>query len=992
MRQEDVSYKDLRLPSGGLTRRAFLKGVTVAAGSTAIATVFPSPFRRLALAETAALNDYLGGQWIPSCCNMCGGQCGIWVYVKDGTIQKIEPTSANPHGLSDAVNPNNIANVDRPSTALGSFAPSGRDAMPTGTFSAVAATDVGRLCCKGNSGLKSVYDPDRLKTPMKRVGPRGSNQFEPITWEEAIEETARRLYEIRQTYGARAIVWFGEDHSFTHIQQDFCDALGTPNYHNHSNLCDTGRKAHYKITLGHDRPLPDMENCDYLLVFGWNFLSALKWIHLAAIFARGRAARNFKFVYVDPVFNTTASRADEWIVPRPGTDGALALALAKELLDYDGGTGVMYDSAFVQTYCAGFTDYRRYLDGEIDDVVKNAAWGEAQTGVPATKIIDLAQELGDAYAAGKRICIDSWSGPGHHTNATQGGRAINCLNLLLGSVDRPGTMVIPNRSGPSRLPGHSSWKDAQGRIKYDGWRVDGRDDVTITEATTSNRALTDANGNTYLPGQTIPAGTRFHKKYSYSHGSGIYVEAREAMVNQRDFLGIPYPIKAAVFVFQNFVMSTPNTQRNIRALNQMEFICCVDTHMSETAQFADIVFPGASYLERYDFNASWVTFYTLGLRQPVIRSWIGGRSEAQLFMDLGAALGLGGFDAANHRASEEDLLRAEWEAFRTKWDNQLDWAGLKQKGVWIETGPKGGTKYHKYATPFSLKFNSKWMRVEGTAAPYEVRTGTTGPGGVLLGTTTSAAPKDGDSFTIAAPYAGGGFQSDFMHIDAVTYGGDTRYIVRSGTTPGTGETLGIATGPSMDNGAPIPLGFETETRFAQFWSKNLNDYFKAGATKYPAGASVSGDNRYHPLPFYLPPEDAPTGEFPLYFVSWKEVEHTHTRTFNNVWLMEMKGENKLYIHPALADQYGLFENDLAWVETPVNRIRVRIHRTTGIHYEPSSGKGTVGFVRGFGHWAFGATAAGKGAHDGWVLPGKAELHSGQAVHKEVPCRVYKVRI
>ncbi|MBI2378645.1 MAG: molybdopterin-dependent oxidoreductase [Deltaproteobacteria bacterium] len=977
----DANHKKL-----GTNRRSFLKWT----GAGAAATFFPVSFRKLSSAEAARLTDYLGGTWTPSCCNMCGGQCGIWGYVKGGVLLKIEPTNANPNSLSDAINPNNVANVNAPVSKLGAFAATGRDSQPTGTFSAaVAAGDVGRLCCKGNSGLKSVYDPDRLKTPMKRVGPRGSNQFVPISWDEALEECARNLTRIKASSGARSIAWFGEDHSFTHSQQDITDGLGSPNYHNHSNLCDTSRKAHYLATIGADRPLADLENADYVLIWGWNFLSALKWIHLAAIFARGRRDRNFRFVYVDPVFNTTASRADLWIAPRPGSDGALALAIAKELLDYDAGTGTKYDKVFVDGYTTGLTAYKEYLDGTSDAQPKNAAWGESQTGVAAATITALAHELGDAYAAGKRICIDTWSGPGHHTNATQGGRAINCLNLLLGGVDRPGTLVIPQRNGPGRLPAHASWKDASGKIKYDGWRLDGRDDVTITEATTSNRNLVDINGVSYAAGATIPSGTKFHKKYAYAHGSGIYVEAREGMINQRDFLGIPYPVKAAVFVFQNFVMSTPNTYRNMQALNMMDFIMCMDTHMSETAQFADIVIPGSSYLERYDYNPNWVTFRSIGLRQPVIDSWIGGMSEAQFLLHLGAALGLGGFDAANYRDIDERLTRREWEVFAPQWSNQMTFDQLKQKGVWIETGSKGGTVYHKYGAEYSLKYDSRWMHVEGTVAPLEVRLGATGPGGVLLGTTTSATPKDGDSFTIDAAYAAGGFQSAFMHVDSVSYGGDVRYHVKSGVTSSSGTVLGIGS-QTMTDGQRFAVGFNTETKFGQFWSRNLNDYFNAASTKRPAGASVVGDNRYHPLPVYLPPEDGPNAQFPLYFVSWKEVEHTHTRTFNNPWLMEMKGENKLYVHPSLADSLGLDEDDLAWVETPVNRLRVRIHRTPGIHYE-SNTLATVGFVRGFGHWALGDTAKGKGAHDGWILPGKAEVHSGQAVHKEVPCRIYKAR-
>ena len=139
------------------------------------------------------------------------------------------------------------------------------------------------------------------------------------------------------------------------------------------------------------------------------------------------------------------------------------------------------------------------------------------------------------------------------------------------------------------------------------------------------------------------------------------------------------------------------------------------------------------------------------------------------------------------------------------------------------------------------------------------------------------------------------------------------------------------------------------------------------------------------LPFYVDPVDVPSPAFPLYFFSWKEVEHTHSRTHNNVYLNELKPETRLYINPADATPLGLEEGDPCWVESPYGQVRAKAHVTKRIL------AGCVGFFRGHGHWGLGKVAKGKGSHDGWLLPGRAEIHSGQAVHKEVGCRVYKAR-
>ena len=875
-----------------ISRRDLIRLTGMSAGLAVVGNLLPLPFRRLGVAEAAEVADYSRGTWVPSCCNMCGGQCGIRAFVQDGRVRKIEPHPTNP---------NNIANVS------------------TNYDAAIAAGEHSRLCCKGNSGIKSLYDPDRLRTPLRRIGPRGSGLFEPMSWDDAIAETASKLRSIRARYGARSLVWFGEDHSFTHPQQDFCDAYGSPNYSNHSNLCDTSRKSHFLASMGVDRPLADMENADLLLVFGWNFLLALKWIHLSAIFTRAKNRPTpLEFIYVDPVFNTTASKADQWVPIKPGTDGALALALCKILVDQN-----KYDATWNANYTLGLGEFIKYLngDGTYDSVAKTATWASGITGIPAADITALGTKLGDAFVANKKICIDTWSGPGHHTNATQGGRAIDALNLLLGAVEKPGTLLFPNRASPSRRSTSTFGWPAK-----DGWRPDGRDDVTITQATTSNRTLVDANGVTYPAGTTIPAGTRFHRKYAQSHGSGIYVEMREVMVNQRDFLGIPYPVKAAAFVFQNFMMSTPNVERSMEAMNQMEFIFCIDTHLSETAMWADIVFPGSNYLERNDYNANWVTFYSLGLRQQVVPSWINGRTETQLLLDLGAAMNFGGFKTAPENTTDIAYLEEEWVRFIAPANvgNKQTFAQLKASGVWIETGSRGGTQYDKY--------------------------------------------KRTQTFDAT------------MTNTPLTVGAQTVYVVKNSS----GAAIGIGT-PTLAVGQTFEVGFATESRRAQYWWPLMDAHWKASPTRRPGGQVVSGDPRYHPLPFYVDPVDLPTTQYPLYFISWKEVEHTHSRTHNNVYLNELKPETRLYINPADATPLGLEEGDGCWVESPYGQIRAKAHVTKRIM------AGCVGFFRGQGHWALGKVAKGKGSHDGWLLPGRAEIHSGQAVHKEVGCRVYKVR-
>ncbi|MDO8587322.1 MAG: molybdopterin-dependent oxidoreductase [Armatimonadota bacterium] len=774
------------------SRRKFLQVAGLATAATALGGM-PIVGQKLRTISAAHAEELASGapKWIYTCCNMCGGQSGIKVLVENGIVKKIEPNDFNPIG---------VANIS--------------------TDFAKEKSRGARMCPKGNSAVKSLYDPDRLKTPVRRVGERGSGKWEPITWDEAISEVATRLGEIKQKYGPQALVWFSEDHSFTHVQVDFCTAYGTPNYHNHSNLCDVARKLGFKLVMGDDRPLADFQNSKYTLLFGWNPLGATKWALLPAIINRGRE-NGMKLVVVDPVFSATAAKADEWVPIRPGADGAMALGMGHVIV-----TEKLYDKAFIDEWVVGFDEYAEYVKD------KTPEWAEKITSVPADTIRRIAREL----AATKPAVVDAWSGPGHHTNATQGTRAIASLPALLGQYDKPGTMVIPDKKGGKHRSDVAGWDTTNAK----GARVDG-------------------------------LGT----KYPFGHKSGIYVEARDAMIS-----GKPYQPKAAVFVFQNFVMSVPNGAKNREAVKNMDFVLCVDTHMSETAQMADIVVPGSHALERYDLNSNWVTFPALALRQPAVKSWVGGMPEYEFVMAVARKMGFPGFDI-----SYEELLDAE-----LKGGIKIGLADLKALpgATWIG----GETKYEKYAAEIKL------------------------PDGAV--TSDKGVIKDA-----------------------------------------SGKQVGMKKGDKSVRGFFTPSG-------------KIELYAKKFAEK-----------GFDANPAYTDPEVMPGEGYDLYLVAWKQAEHTHTRTFNNAWLMEMKPDNPLLMNSVTGKKLGIKDGDEVWIESAYAKAKSRVQFTEGIHPE------VVGLQHGYGHSALGKIAKGKGTDDGQFCAGKAELASGQAITKEIAVKVYK---
>ena len=137
------------------------------------------------------------------------------------------------------------------------------------------------------------------------------------------------------------------------------------------------------------------------------------------------------------------------------------------------------------------------------------------------------------------------------------------------------------------------------------------------------------------------------------------------------------------------------------------------------------------------------------------------------------------------------------------------------------------------------------------------------------------------------------------------------------------------------------------------------------------------------LPVYTPRDWQPTPEFPLYLINWKEASHTHTRTQNNAWLLDIKPENPLIIHPDTAASLGITSGDEVWVESKFGRVRAKVKTTRRMHPE------VVGLQHGFGHTALGRNAKGRGTSDAPLRPTKADPLSGMALHKEACVKVYK---
>jgi anaerobic selenocysteine-containing dehydrogenase len=282
----------------------------------------------------------------------------------------------------------------------------------------------GGLCHKVHRYAERIYSPLRIVSPMRRVGAKGEGRFARISWDEALDEVAHRLKAIAAGYGGEAILPFSYGGTLGLVQRKaghaFFHRLGASRLMR--NICDTAAEeawlATYGVNVGTD--MEGLEHSDLVILWGINAVHTnIHGMHFVK-----RARHNGARLYViDPYRNRTAKLADVHLMPRPGTDAALALGVAHVLIREE-----LIDRAYIEAHTAGFDAYRheagRYPPERASEI----------TGIPPGAIQKLARAYGQARAPFIRV----GNGLQRHTNGGQAIRAITCLPGLVGAFARPG--------------------------------------------------------------------------------------------------------------------------------------------------------------------------------------------------------------------------------------------------------------------------------------------------------------------------------------------------------------------------------------------------------------------------------------------------------------------------------------------------------------------------------------------------------------------------
>ena len=283
----------------------------------------------------------------------------------------------------------------------------------------------GFLCAKVNRYLERTYHPERVLTPLKRVGKKGEGRFEPVTWDAALSDIARRLRTIADTYGGESVLPYSYCGTMGMLQSQSMDRrffhrLGASMLDR--TICATAGVMAMQMTVGGTigADAESLANCDLVLLWGTNTLTSNPHLWPFVLQARERGAR---IICIDPLRTRTAEQCDEWIGIRPGTDAALALGIMHVLF-----TEGLTDEDYIAKYTLGVEQLR----------ARAAEWTPARTaattGLDVATVMSLARRYGEARCAFIRLNY----GMQRHGGGGMAVRTIACLPALTGHWRHPG--------------------------------------------------------------------------------------------------------------------------------------------------------------------------------------------------------------------------------------------------------------------------------------------------------------------------------------------------------------------------------------------------------------------------------------------------------------------------------------------------------------------------------------------------------------------------
>lgn len=528
-------------------------------------------------------------------CYDCGGRCLIKVHVKNGVAFRVETDDGDEPQL--------------------------------------------RACARGRAFRQQVYSPERLRTPLKRTGPRGSGQFQPISWDEALDLVAGEMRRVKDAYGAKSILVLTYSGSSASLHtgtmtlrillREFGGYMSAWGGASAESAVFASRATYGTLTTGNTRD--DLVNSKLIILWGLNPATSIYSTNTSLHLARAREA-GAKIITVDPRYTTSAAVfADQWVPIKPGTDTALMAAMAYVIVREG-----LQDTAFLERCTSGFDKFSDYVTGKEDGVGKTPAWAERITGVPAGTIMSLARE----YATKKPAALIPGYAPGRTAHGEQYHRMASVLAAMTGNVGVHGGGAAGFERGPVGPMVPPSFSQA-----YEGSTYESR-----------------------LKSLDIPGRLR-----SQPHCCRLW----DAILGGKA-AGFPSDIKMAYVAYGNPLNQFPNLKKGIQALESLEFVVVHEQFMTATARYADVVLPVTTVWERNDIARAWLAGPYFLYANKAIEPVDDVRTDARICLDLAARLDL---KLPFLEMPEEEQVRQMAEGMGDVMEEVKDFKAFKERGV-----------------------------------------------------------------------------------------------------------------------------------------------------------------------------------------------------------------------------------------------------------------------------------------------------------------------
>ncbi|SNR99186.1 Anaerobic selenocysteine-containing dehydrogenase [Anaerovirgula multivorans] len=521
-----------------ITRRRFIEGSIVAGIATAIG--LEGRRRRLDTLEegvetSVEVKPLVKGEWKPTGCLGCTSWCAQEAYIVDGRAIKIRG--------------NKNSKVNR-----------------------------GYTCPRSHLSLQQIYDPDRIKQPMKRTNfKKGISEdpgFVPISWDEAMDMLADKIMELRKNDETHKFMLFRGRYTNARdlVYSSVPKIIGSPNNISHSSICAEAEKFGPYYTQGYWNYRDyDVENTKYMICWGADPLCSNRQVsHYLNAF--GEMLRDgVKIVTIDPKYSNTAAKSHVWMPVKPGEDGALAMAMAHVILaeglwsrefagDFKDGknhfvAGKTVDQdTFEENHTYGVI---KWWNLELKD--RTPEWAEAVCGVDAATIRKVAVEFAKAapYAL-----VFMGGGSNMQVRGGYNSMAVHALNGLVGSIDHQGGAITGRSPKLNSIPDPDDYMDEMAQKNSKMKKMDHR-------GTKEFPALKDGKS-----------------------GGGVVTNRVADGILMED----PYLPKVVIGYFNNFNYSCPQTDRWNKAMSKIEFFAHCVTNYSEMSHFADLLLPSTHHM------------------------------------------------------------------------------------------------------------------------------------------------------------------------------------------------------------------------------------------------------------------------------------------------------------------------------------------------------------------------------------------------------------